>query len=294
MHNSERERDLSDHKSDKVHSEYLFKSDFYEIKDWQYNLSQEKQATPGYNDCLCMVFVRNGAFLIDIARKNYDLCSGVVLFEKPDYEYRMRPASGICSIFNFTNELYSRLVDDCNLHATYFFNNPGLLSLAVKSTPATEYLHHQAIKRSANGAKLEMDYIVIELLKSVVGTITDEKIDDERYMPLAKYQLAIIERAKEYIHDNFSRDISLNDISEHSFSSPFHFSRMFKNMTSFSPYQYLLEVRLKHGEMLLRNSVLSINEIAIFAGFSSGEHFATSFKRKYGHSPSRFRKLDIR
>ncbi|TAE42073.1 MAG: helix-turn-helix domain-containing protein [Runella slithyformis] len=47
---------------------------------------------------------------------------------------------------------------------------------------------------------------------------------------------------------------------------------------------------MKHGEMLLKNSPMSVSEIALQCGFSSIEYFATVFKQRYKMNPSVFRK----
>lgn len=282
-------KDTSILKAEKVTSDYLFKSDFYEIKNWAYDFAHEKKISSGYNDCLCVVFVRNGNFKFDLSKESYDMHTGHVLIDKPDYEYRLRPATGQCSILNFSTAFYRQFIDDLNLKHSFFFSNPNILSLMLKTTPEMEYLHFQLLK-SASAGKMETDDMIIELLKLVVNSITIPPIDEELNMSLKKFHLVTIEKAKEYINENFNRDISLFEISEYACVSPFHFSRIFKKFTSFSPHQYLQNIRLKHSEMLLKNGFAPIAEISFQAGFTSAEYFATVFRQKYGVSPSDYRR----
>lgn len=212
-----------------------------------------------------------------------------MLIDKPDYEYRLRPAAGQCSILNFTQEFYKQFVSDLHLEAAFFFSNPGMLSLMLKTTPEIEYLHYQLMKNTAAG-KLEKDNMVMELLKLITGCITQSPAGEEINAALKKYHLVTIEKAKEYINENFYKDISLFEISSYACVSPFHFSRIFKKFTSFSPHQYLQNIRLKHSEILLKNSPMPIAEVSFHAGFNTAEYFATSFRQKYSMSPSDFRK----
>jgi AraC family transcriptional regulator len=276
-------------KVDNVVADYLYKSDFYQIKNWNVDFKREKKSTNNFNDCFCFVFVKTGNFLFDLAKESYDMHTGHIIIDKPNYEYSLRPSSGECSVFNFTDNFYRQFIEDLKLKYSFFFSNPNILSLLLKSTPETEYLHYQIMKKVNEAGKLEMDNLVLELLKNIIASITNISLDDELDASLKTHHLGTIEKAKEYMHEKFATDISLYEISTHSHVSPFHFSRIFKKFTAFSPYQYLLNVRLKHSEMLLKNSIMPISDVSFSSGFNSIEHFATAFKQKYKVNPTRYR-----
>jgi AraC family transcriptional regulator len=277
-------------KGENVISDYLFQSDFYQIKNWAFDFKGDTNTSKGYNDCLCVVIVKKGNFLFDLSKQSYDMHTGHIIIDKPDYEYRLRPATGECSIFNFTNDFYKQFIDDFNLKYSFFFSNPNILSLLLKTTPETEYLHYQILKNARAAGKLEMDNLVLELLKHIVASITNSPLEDELSEAMKKYHLVTVERAKEYMQGYFATDISLYEIANYSLVSPFHFSRIFKKFTSFSPHQYLQNVRLKHSEMLLKNSSMPVSEISSLSGFNSADYFATVFKQKYKMSPTQYRR----
>jgi AraC-like DNA-binding protein len=158
----------------------------------------------------------------------------------------------------------------------------------TKTNPTIEYLHHQII-RSTGAGKLQRDALVIELVMMVVNSITQTPDIDTINATTKKFHLITIEKAKEYINQNFYNDISLFDIASFACVSPFHFSRVFKKFTNFSPYQYLHNVRLKHSEMQLKITLTPIADVSFNSGFATPEYFATSFKQKYGMTPSDFR-----
>lgn len=62
-----------------------------------------------------------------------------------------------------------------------------------------------------------------------------------------------------------------------------------RRLTGRSPRWYLLQERLELARRLLRESTRTVTEIALQTGFSSSQHFSTSFKRLYGQTPSEFR-----
>ena len=71
--------------------------------------------------------------------------------------------------------------------------------------------------------------------------------------------------------------------------STWHFIRLFKAETSFSPKQYLRDLRMKEAQELLNQSFLSVKEIAVSLGFEDHSQFSRDFKRYCGCAPSEFR-----
>lgn len=72
--------------TDRLSPGCVFKSDFYEIKTWDFDFTRESGLNTGYNDCLCIMFIRNGNFLFDLSKQLYEMHTGHVLIDKPDYK----------------------------------------------------------------------------------------------------------------------------------------------------------------------------------------------------------------
>jgi AraC family transcriptional regulator len=274
-------------------SKSLFVSDFYEIKQMDYCLTPAKKTATGLNDSLCMVYVKAGFFSIDYFKKAYDMHSGYILLDKPGFEYRIRPADGTCTIFNFTADFLKQYLAEVNLSHASFFCNRNILSAALRVTPETDYLYYLLLAKLNTAAKLEMDSLVIELFERVTGLITNIRQHQGLVISSKANRLTAIETAKEYMNKNFASDISLQEIAVNSCISPFHFSRLFKKATSFSPCHYLQHIRLKHGEMLLKNEKLQVADIAYASGFGSAAYFASAFKQVYKINPIQYRRLAI-
>ena len=100
----------------------------------------------------------------------------------------------------------------------------------------------------------------------------------------------IVEVARKYMGDNFSNKISVEQIAKRAFVSQYHFSRIFKKHTQYSPYQYLLSLRLEHARMLMERTEFSVKEITFRAGFNSLDYFSAAFTKKYKVCPSLYRK----
>jgi len=271
-------------------SEFIFRSDLYEIRFWTYHAEHQAPPMQGYTDNFCITYVHSGRFLFDLFPRSYELHTGYILIDKPGYEFSLPPCSGQATIFRFYPAFWNQLNEEDPLAGSSFLCNPHLLSLALQSVPEADYLHCRIVKNRHGFQQLEMDTLVMEFLNQVIQILSNRPLRDEAGGAPNKYQALAIETARAYIQENFQEDISLDRIARHVCISPFHFSRLFRQHTSFSPYQYLLHVRLKHAEMLLRSGALPIGDIASLSGFRSAEYFATAFRQRLGRPPNEYRK----
>lgn len=276
--------------AEKIVSANLFVSDFYEIKHLGYNLTAHRESVRGHNNCLCMVYVKRGSFLLDYFTRSYNMPPGYILLDKPDCEYRIRPSDGACTVFNFTEDFYRQYAAATGLKDAFFFSNSNVLSVMLQSKPAIDYLHYQVLNKIPGAGKLEMDTLMLEFFNQVAGIITNTKEENAAAGLVNASTIAAMEAAKDYINSNFTKDISLQEIAASCFISAFHFSRLFKKITSFSPYKYLQQVRLKHAEMLLKNTAMPVTDIAYASGFNSTAYFATSFRQQYKTNPLQYRR----
>jgi AraC-like DNA-binding protein len=71
------------------------------------------------------------------------------------------------------------------------------------------------------------------------------------------------------------------------------FSEKVKSYTGFSPLNYLINIRISEAIKLLKRLDVPVTDIALDVGFYSSQHFATTFKKLTGYTPSEFRKKNI-
>ncbi len=103
-------------------------------------------------------------------------------------------------------------------------------------------------------------------------------------------ELQSVELARHYIHANFCDNLRVEEIAKEVFMSQYHFSRIFKKHTNYSPYQYLLEIRLQHARKLMFQKGLTIKEITFRSGFNSTDYFSAAFSKKFSVCPSTYKK----
>lgn len=99
----------------------------------------------------------------------------------------------------------------------------------------------------------------------------------------------VISRARAYIDENFSRELSLDEVSRYVNISPYYFSKLFKEEAGENFIEYLTRVRITHAKELLKNPNLSIKEICIMSGYSDPSYFSRIFKKQEDVTPSEYR-----
>jgi len=109
-----------------------------------------------------------------------------------------------------------------------------------------------------------------------------------RYIATPNYPNAV-KLVKDYIEINYFRKLTLQELAEIAFISPYHLLREFKKYTGFTPLDYTNNYRLSLAKHMLAASDLTIEQIALNTGFCSHSYFSKCFKDDVGITPDRFR-----
>ena len=94
----------------------------------------------------------------------------------------------------------------------------------------------------------------------------------------------------EYMHSNYDKRLTIDDLANHITLSPSHLSRLFKKETGKSPLDYLIHLRIEKSKKMLLSSNKNITEIALDTGFASSSHFSSTFIKVLNMSPSDFKR----
>lgn len=101
----------------------------------------------------------------------------------------------------------------------------------------------------------------------------------------------VVEQIVNYFEDHYAEKISLDQIAENMYLSPFYISRIFKSETGDTPIRHLINIRLEKAMELLQEGFPgSIQEVAEKVGYEDAYHFSKLFKKRYGMPPSQAKK----
>jgi AraC-like DNA-binding protein len=103
------------------------------------------------------------------------------------------------------------------------------------------------------------------------------------------YNSRRIEKALEFMNQNFQKAITLNEVARLTNMANVSFSRFFKARTGITFMDSLLELRLGNASRLLIDTTQSIAEVAYNCGFNNISNFNRLFKKKKNCTPREFR-----
>lgn len=103
-----------------------------------------------------------------------------------------------------------------------------------------------------------------------------------------------IDRAANFIYNNFSSEISVDHLVEISNFERRQFYRVFKEKFGTTPNKYINELRMNKAKALLANTNMPISEISTYCGFKTEHYFSRAFKLHEELSPNEYRKKSSR
>lgn len=95
-------------------------------------------------------------------------------------------------------------------------------------------------------------------------------------------------RAKDYIFQNYTRDISLNEVAEKAGMNPAYFSQLFKEKMGISYVKYLTNLRLDYAQKLLDQGY-KVVQVSEKVGYVNYRYFCDTFKKNLGITPNQYK-----
>lgn len=131
-----------------------------------------------------------------------------------------------------------------------------------------------------------------QMLAGIVNFLLGIAYSENRRMTFEEMKISnTINKAKIFIQEHVSENISCEMIADAVGMGYSRFRRIFKDYTGFAPAQYVKEIRLNKARDLLVHTAFSCQEIAYSLGFESPAYFNTFFKKEQGMPPNEYRRI---
>lgn len=208
------------------------------------------------------------------------LTAGSGFLMRPNVWHRYRPESNTGWIESWV-ELYGPVAD--KLLDTSVFGESNCVCHDVLSSgldAALDAIHNKA-RTAAPGFDPEFSVLGLSALSAWARC--------SQVKPTQSRMARAITTAERYFEEHHTEAINVEELARKLGVAYSHFRREFKVRTGYSPWQYVIHLRLSRAKRLLASGDATLDDIANRLGFSSAFHLSTVFKQSYGLSPNQFR-----
>lgn len=253
-----------------------------------YNTGYEKchpgyQWGPGVRDHYLLHHIIRGRGCYRIEGKEYHLKAGdtFLLFPQVESSYqadRMEPWEYAWVGFS-GNDAYS-MVANTDFSREHPVENQSGISGELFEMLRAVY--------EANGNTFQDAVSMTGALYSLLGFLMKHSKGEKKP---ANLQADYVERARQYIEEQYSYPITVEDVAGYTGVSRSYLFRLFQGAMNQSPKEYLLEYRIRQACQLLNQTDLPVGSIAHSVGFEDNLYFSKVFKKYKRCTPSEYRGL---
>lgn len=197
-------------------------------------------------------------------------------------------------------ELYCLIFHPALLSASNYISKKYVLPIVenekldyffLKESDATQKIALDAIKKiKALEEKPAFEIKALQELHKLWAALYDVLPKAKPNEVETNEDLHRVQRMLAYIHKNFNREISLEDICNAGQVGKTKGTKVFDQYLHMTPVEYLINYRLEIASRMLKETNDSVTDIAFLTGFSESSYFARIFRKRVGCSPLEYRR----
>jgi AraC-like DNA-binding protein len=232
-------------------------------------------------------FVERGRFSITVGHRRWTVGRAEIFVTVPGMAYRCRQHAtsehalpGVCLDVCFSDRSRDPVA---GVRVGALREHTPVIAVNNRRTYLQQRLAAHLV---AGGDPLAVDLIAGELLHS---TLADATSGGGRYKAsqLGWYAHRV-DRAREELDEHYACEHSLAGLARTAGMSPYHFARIFRELSGLPPHRYLVRRRLTAAAKRLRDGA-SVTETCYAVGYRSLSRFIHAFRAATGMTPSQFR-----
>ena len=212
------------------------------------------------HSCYEMVLYTQGHGFVEIGQERYEYQAGSVVFIYP-------------------NTLHSEINSEPshNIFIGFYSDQDIMLQQGIyKSSPQVVSIFHSLLQEITEKKK-DYDTMVSLLLQQILISLrrtSDKHNEQDNFLYIINY-----------INENYSLPIKVEELAEISNYSYSRFRHIFKEIYGLSPKEYIMKTRLEKANQLLSIGKKNVTEIAYTCGFYDTSSFCKLYRKHFGRSP---------
>ena len=232
----------------------------------------------------------DGGIMID--GKYVEFKKGQINIRKPGQIVRGVPpydCYGICVDFSGNFRRNGNYVFGSGDEAQPLYKNGLIQSMPDKLIPSDPKMILNMFEKIVRGFHTSNELNFFKMSSALYILLGEIFTDSRNTQTTSKNKT--ISKAIDYIKQNFTSNILVEELIEGSGYSKGHFHHLFKKQTDTTPLHMITELRMEKAKDLLRLTNNEISEIGHMCGYDDNVYFTRQFKKVTGLTPSSYRKI---
>lgn len=229
-------------------------------------------------------FQQSGETRWDAAGKTYLLAPGHFFAVPPGMRHQLHERPAAPHHFYFVAlDVETLLRDSPAMRALWRHTEAVSIPQAeTLAAPFRQFIREVALSlpHREEGLYLSLRYLLVEATRLLQTALP---------APSPVFRHPAVLHARELLEHRAGEPWRLEDLARRVGLSPTHLAECFTREVGVPPHAYLLHRRVEQAKAWLRESNVAITAMALELGFSSGQHFAATFKRATGITPQQYR-----
>jgi AraC-like DNA-binding protein len=230
----------------------------------------------------CIEYVLRGQGHLTLGQSTYTLAPGQVFAYGPGipHDIHTEPGTPLMKYFvDFAGRGASALLKSCGLDR----GGTARVFPGDCLSPICDELIQCGLHAAGGNTSLCVKLLECLVLKIAAHTAP---LKDTGTRAFATYR-----RCRSHVERHFLRLHDLHQVAAECDTNGEYICRLFRRYDRQSPYQYLLQLKMRHAAQQLQQTGMLVKEVAALVGFSDAYHFSRVFHSVLGLSPQQFRKL---
>ncbi len=244
------------------------------VRRWQHRSGPTAFPAASHSD-VELAWVQSGEASYRIGSREVSVPAGsaIVVPARVEHATRVAPGTRASSVW-----LSSALVLEVAATVSRSLPNDVVVLQDTRPFASLGDLLYQEAANTAPGQLLAVDALARALAVTLVRAAARDAACSTTDPRIAA-ALALIE-------ERYADSLGVDELARAAGSSRFHFSRMFREVTGKSPYQYLQRTRVLRAAELLESGGHGVTEVAFSVGYRDLGRFSRAFREEFGFPPS--------
>lgn len=276
----------------------LYGSSNVSISDYTCRAPRSGPAAEEHPDGHNIVLLRRGVFRKHVGRHAVTANTNHAVFFTRGSSYRVShpvDCGNRGTIFSLAPEVLLEIIGEFSPACLDHPENPFPFAIGPCET-AVAWRHQLFVRRLQTARSRQLDPIwvdetAMQMMADVLAAafgLRHRPMKHHRKGTLAEHRDRT-EAAKSYLASRVGDPVTIDDVARAVHTSPFHLSRIFRQYSGQTLHRYLIQLRLRASLERLADGASDLTQLALELGFSSHGHFAETFRREFGRTPSSVR-----